>query len=193
MTKKAKITKTILGTLWWLLVVVLAILLIIVISAKFRGEVPQICGFSIMKIVSGSMEDTIPTGSYILVKRTAPEDIEKEDIISFYSDDRAIYGMPNTHRVKDIIFADGEFEFVTQGDATSVADPVNAKGDRLIGVYVTTLSGLSAFSDFLSGGGTFIILMVLGAATFALVGLTMYKKLKATNTDEEDNDNSESK
>ncbi len=178
MTKKAKIVKRICSALWWLLVVSLVILLVTVLGAKMQGKVPSLCGYSVLHIITGSMEDTIPTGSYILVKKTAPEDVQKEDIISFYSEERAIYGLPNTHRVKDIVQGDKGLEFVTKGDANPSNDTVNAKEEKLIGVYVMSLDIITNFDSFLTNGGMIWIIIVLWIMMLVLVTLMTFKKMK---------------
>ncbi len=190
--KKTKIIKRIFSVVWWVLVILLVMLLINVIGAKMRGKVPNIFGYSIMQIISGSMEDTIKTGEYILVKGVRPEDVGIDDIISFYSDEREIYGLPNTHRVVDIMKTDNGLEYVTRGDANSANDTVNARAERLIGVYVGTLTFLGDFSDFLNNGGMFAIVTVLWVSTFAMIGFSMFKKLKEQSSSEQDSSGSES-
>ena len=74
-----------LGVIWWLFVSLLVIILINIFSAKMSGRVPSVFGYSVMNIVSGSMEDEIPKDSYILIKRIDPAEVKKDDIICFYS------------------------------------------------------------------------------------------------------------
>ncbi len=163
----------------------LVVLLVSVLGAKFRGEVPKIFGYSIMRVISGSMEDEIPTGMYILVKECEPDSIKKGDIISFYSDDPTIYGMPNTHRViEDAILTDKGYEFITRGDANLQKDAFTAKEDKLIGKHVANLTWLTAFSNFLGGNAMFVILVILQAATVAIVVLTALRKGDENNEDE---------
>ncbi len=191
MTRKSKIVKKIFSVLWWAVVIALALLLLNVLGAKFKGRVPNVLGFSVMQIVSGSMEPTIETGSFILVRKIAPEDVKKGDIISFYSDESAIKGLPNTHKVVDKRITEKGIEFVTRGDANPKNDTVTAKGDKLIGVYVTELEFLNEFNSFLNGGGMFWILMPLWIMIFAMIGVTMYKKLKDSESPEKRSDSEE--
>ena len=103
-------------------------------ASKIRGEIPYFFGYSVMNIVSGSMEDTIPEGSYILIKKVDATEVRNGDIICFYSDDPAIKGYPNTHKVvEDPIYGENGIEFVTKGDANPRKDDYTAKGDKLIG------------------------------------------------------------
>ena len=118
------------------------------------------------------MEDEIPQDSYILIKRADPEDVRLGDVICFYSTDPTIYGMPNTHRVvEEPIITDTGYEFVTRGDANLANDNVRAQGDRLIGIYVKNLDGLTSFSEFLSGKTIFFVIIGL---QFALIALVAY-------------------
>ena len=159
--KGVKIIRRILSALWWIILLLLAFVLVNILGAKLSGRVPSIFGYSVMNIVSGSMEDEIPKGSYILIKRISPEEVEKDDVICFYSTDPKIYGIPNTHRVVEepIVTEDG-IEFITKGDRNPVNDTETAKGELLIGVYVKTLDGLTAFVRFLDGNT--LIFVIIG-------------------------------
>lgn len=136
---------------WWCAFALLFLLLVNIFGAKMSGKVPSVFGYSVMNIISGSMEDEIPQGSYILIKKTDAEKVKKDDVICFYSTDPKIYGLPNTHRVvEEPIVKDGKIEFVTKGDASPENDTETAKGERLIGVYVKNLDGLTAFVNHLT-------------------------------------------
>ncbi len=185
MTKNSKPTprvrravKITLSVLWWCFVAVAAVLLFSVLRAKFRGEVPKVFGLSVMRIVSGSMEDELSVGDYILVREVEPEKISEGHIISFYSEESSIYGRVNTHRVIDIESKDGKLEFVTRGDANPVNDSVNAKEDKLIGVFVCKLGLLTAFSNATEGNGLFILLAAAMLIIVAFAVLTVIKKEK---------------
>ena len=162
--RKWKVIKNAMAVAWWMLTILLVLILINVIGAKLSGKVPAAFGFSIIHIVSGSMEQEIPKDSYILIKAADASEIQQGDIICFYSTDPQIYGMPNTHRVvRDPIVTENGIEFVTRGDANAIEDKETAKGERLIGIYVKKLDGLTAFSQFLSGK----------AIVFAIVGMQL--------------------
>ncbi len=147
---------------WWCVIALLAALLVSILGAKISGRVPRVFGYSVINIISSSMEDEIPKGSYILIKKADPEDVKADDVICFYSSDPRIYGIPNTHRVvEEPIVTEGGVEFVTKGDASPDKDPVTAKGENLIGVYVRRLDGVTAFSNALEGNTLIIIIIVL--------------------------------
>ena len=173
-----------LSALWWSAVTVLVLLLVNILGAKMTGNVPSVFGYSVMNIVSGSMEDEIPKGSYILIKKIAPEDVECGDVICFYSTDPQIYGLPNTHRVvEEPINNNGSIEFVTRGDANPINDKETAKGENLIGVYVKRLDALTAFSDALKGNMMIFVIIGLQICMFgmAVYAVTALRKNKNSN------------
>ena len=185
-TKTVKAVKRTLSALWWVFVILLFALLISVIGAKLSGKVPSVFGYSVMNIISGSMEDEIPKDSYILIKRVDAEEIECGDVICFYSSDPKIYGMPNTHRVvEDPIVTESGIEFITRGDANPINDSVTAKGDRLIGVHVKNLDGLTAFSNALKGNLLLIVIIGLQLCITAMVVYVAVTTKNKTSADEE--------
>ena len=191
MKRAAKAARITLGTLWWASLALLALLIVNIFLAKIRGEVPSVFGYSVMNIVSGSMENEdnpdegIPEGSYILVRRVDPEDVKKGDVICFYSTDPSIYGLPNTHRVvEEPIVTEYGFEFVTKGDANHASDKYNAEGDRLIGRYVKRLDGVSAFVKVLEGNGMIIMILMLGVTVvFMFAGAVIKSKASSEDTE----------
>lgn len=171
LTKTFKAIKIVASAVWWCVLAIVVALLVNVIGAKMSGKVPSVFGYSVLNIVSGSMEDEIPSGSYILVKKTDPGEIEKGDVICFYSTDPKIYGLPNTHRVvEEPIVTENGIEFVTKGDANPINDKQTAKGDRIVGVYVKRLDGLTAFSDSLGQGTLVIVIICLLFSTIFMIG-----------------------
>ncbi len=164
--KPLKIIKRVTEIVWWIIVVAIAVLMVSILSAKIKGEVPSVFGISVVKIVSGSMEPEIPSGSYILVKKTKPEDVKKDDIITFYSEDKTIYGLPNTHRVIDIVKSeDGGYIYTTKGDANVIKDSVPASSTNLIGVYKSKIVWLNSLENALNGK----LMIVLMAGIFVLI------------------------
>ncbi len=175
-TKKSPV-KTVLGILWWVFLILLVLVLVRVIGAKMRGEVPTVGGYAVMRVVSGSMEPKIPVGMYILVQSCDPADVAAGDVISFYSDEQTIQGLPNTHRVNVVKDdGDGTLSYETQGDANAIPDKVDARGERLIGKYVCNLTALSAFADMLGGGGMFFVILLLWVGIAVCVIFSLVKK-----------------
>ena len=179
--KKLQRAKRIGSIVWTILFTLLVLLIFSIISAKYKGEVPSIFGLSIIKVTTGSMEDKIPTGSYILIVKTPADKIKKDNIICFYSDDPEIRGYLNTHRVvKDPIITENGIEFVTKGDAALEEDKYTAKGDKLVGKYVTNLDFMKALMKITEPKNMFILVIVIQVGLAAMfITTTMISKKEA--------------
>lgn len=92
---------------------------------------------SVFRVVTGSMEPTLPVGTIILSRETSIEEIQEEDIICFrslqdYLDDAII-----THRVVAIDQNEaGEIELFTKGDANTVTDGYLVTSENLVGKLI---------------------------------------------------------
>ncbi len=135
-------------------------------SQRSQNKVTFVFNKSIVMIVSPSMEEVIEEKSYILIEKIDASEIKTGDIIMFYSDDPAIKGKLNTHRVVGIV-GDNE-EFVTKGDNNPVEDKYTAKAENVVGIYRKNMPGLTAvLRFFLSKGGlAVIIVLFVGLTTF---------------------------
>ena len=125
--------------------------------------VPRLFGYQIYSVVSGSMEPAIPTGSLVYIRETAPEDVEADDVIAFYSsaDSASII----THRVVENRVLMGEF--ITKGDANQTEDMNPVPYSNLIGKVVRSFPEIGAMAQILTGKeGKFIAAGVIAAALF---------------------------
>jgi signal peptidase len=179
MSQKAKkIIDTTVKIVWWVFLVLLIALIVCIVSAKIKGKVPKVFGYSVVVITTNSMEDTFPVGTYILIQETSPEDIKENDIICFYSEDPSIYGHPNTHRVTKVIESNGKYEYITKGDANAVEDNITAKGDKLIGKYVQKLDSLTWLSEAIKSEGMVFVFGGMFVVTAGVIVVAMVLKQK---------------
>ena len=130
------------------------LILIAVIVTSIPLAIPALLGYEIYSVTSGSMEPTLPVGSVIYVKPTAPETVQPEDIIAFYVDAVVV-----THRVVENRFVEGEF--VTKGDANEMEDFSNARYRDLVGVVKYHFPYLGNYLMVYSNRITKIYLLVL--------------------------------
>ena len=105
-----------------ILVIVAAIWILLSVVMTKPGQTPNILGFSMFRVMTGSMEPEIRTDALIVVKKQDPGTLAIGDVISFYSHDPALYGMVNTHRIVEIEEENGSRTFYTKGDANRIAD-----------------------------------------------------------------------
>lgn len=138
---------------------VVVVLLTVVLTRS--GEAPNIFGYSVFRVLTGSMEPAIETDSLILVRRIDPSEIKKDDIISFYSQDPSHGGAVNTHRVVSAE-QDGElWYYTTKGDANQVADKYIVTSNDLIGKVIFTSHALGLFVRLLANPLIFIPVILL--------------------------------
>lgn len=107
------------------------------------GQVPRVMGFSILRVLTGSMEPEIPEDAMLLVRQTAPETLKEGDIISFFSPDPMLDGALNTHRIVRVESVNGKLHFTTKGDANLAEDQRTVSEDGVVGkvVFVSTRIG----------------------------------------------------
>lgn len=128
------------------------------------GQVPQVLGYSVFRVMTGSMEPEIREDSLLVVKKTPPEDIAPGDVISFFSPDPMLEGAVNTHRVVRIEKENGRIQFITKGDANVIEDAYPTDGSALVGRVVFKSYGLGKTVRLLSNPlvfGTIILLPLL--------------------------------
>lgn len=104
------------------LVFSVALCLYTVVQVLSRGYV-NIGGFMMFRVVTGSMEPTIPVGALLITKEVDISGIRVDDIVCFRTEVAEIWGRIVTHRVVNIFEADyGGILLETKGDANLVAD-----------------------------------------------------------------------
>lgn len=177
----------------WVITVIFAILLIFLILlvgnmiySQITHKVPAFFGYSVMNIISRSMEPDIPKNTFILIQRVDPELLKEGDIITFYSSDPTIKGLPNTHRIIQIIFEDNQKLFVTKGDANAIPDLYDVKPEDIIGVYVKNIASLGKLGAvFQNKTFIFILLVVPAAVLFVLEIINLTKTAKNIKKDDD--------
>ncbi len=140
------------------------------------GKAPEMFGYSMLRVISGSMEPEIPTGALILVKTCEASDIAEGDVISFYSRDVSIAGQINTHRVVGIEFDGVQYQFETKGDANLNADSFAVYGDDVIGKVVGVSGLLGKLASLVGSRVGMLILIVIPLAIIFAINLKDVKK-----------------
>lgn len=124
-----------------LLFIIVVLVACVCIVGLVKGNAPAIFGYRILHVISGSMEPAIETGSYIIIRETDSENLEVGDVITFISEEPAIYGMYNTHRIYDICndTYTGETLYITKGDAHTNTDAYPVTEEQIVGKLVKVL------------------------------------------------------
>lgn len=155
-----------------LLVVILAIGVAVIL-------VPAVTGSQALTVLTSSMEPHLPPGTMVVVRPTDPADIEPGMIMTYQLES----GKPLlvTHRVvQRLTTVDGEYLFITQGDANPQpdADPVREVQIRgtvwyavpYIGWVATAISG-----DFRSVLMTIAVIGLIGYALW-MFGSALFQR-----------------
>ena len=140
------------------LIAVMFFTVVYVMVCNFRGKVASIGGYSVMKVVTGSMEPSIHVDDYILIKKTDVSELKVGDVITFLSDDPQIKDMPNSHRITEI---NEDGTFTVKGDANPTEDVYKVRADRIIGRYVRKMRLFRFIGSFASSKKLLMILFIL--------------------------------
>lgn len=153
------------------LLIVFAVFVLMNVVMTKPGNVPDIAGYSILRVLTGSMEPAIPTNSIILIHKTEPAEVKVGDVISFYSSDPALRGSVNTHRVIEIEKDNDRTVYVTKGDANAVKDEYLPTDLDLIGVVVGTSYLVGVLIRLLSNPMIFFPLVLLPLILLLIVSM----------------------
>ncbi len=168
------------------LVAVMFFTVVYVMVCNLRGKVASIGGYSVMKVVTGSMEPSIHVGDYILIRETDAEDLKVGDVITFLSDDPTIKDMPNSHRITKI---NDDGTFTVKGDANPTEDVYTVKSDRIIGKYVRKLWLFRFIGSFGSSKKLLMILFILPTVCICIYeSRSLVKIIKGKDKDDDEQD-----
>ncbi len=156
--------------------IVFALFAILTVVMTKPGQAPSILGYSMFRVLSGSMEPEIPTNSMIVVRHVAPSEVREDDVISFYSSDPSLRGAVNTHRVLSVEKTNGIYIFRTKGDANLIPDEFPTSGNDLIGVVVFSSLFMGQLVRLLSNPLVFIPIIM--GPLLALLFLNLVKTVR---------------
>ncbi|WP_257351361.1 signal peptidase I SipW [Pseudalkalibacillus decolorationis] len=167
--KSVKIIGNLVSTILFFTLLIMAI---VVISSRVTGGEPNVFGYQLKTVLSGSMEPVIQTGSIIAVKPGGDMTrFEKGDVITFTDkEDRLI-----THRIVNVKGSDEQLHYITKGDHNDGPDrepvlPQNVTAEYK-GFTIPYVGYLFNFADSKSGGALLLIipgLLLIGYSIFAV-------------------------
>lgn len=135
-TKKCRLQRWISTTLTVALILAVVMCLYIVIQVLTKGYA-NVGGFMMFRVVTGSMEPTIPTGALLIAQEVDIGTVRMDDIVCFRTQLSEIWGKIVTHRVIGI--TENEFGGIlleTKGDANLVSDVFFVEQSNLVGKVV---------------------------------------------------------
>lgn len=125
--------KSVGGVIFLVLCLFLVGSIILIQITKSRGEIPNVLGFQLFAVESGSMEPTLKIGAVIVSRKPKdPENLKTNDVVTFRTLSNAIV----THRIIEVLYDNGSKAYRTKGD-----NPINSPDqdlltpNRVIGVF----------------------------------------------------------
>lgn len=166
-------TRWILGCLNVIAILLIAASLFVLLSVVLTpaGQVPQVLGYSVFRVMTGSMEPEIPENALLLVRKTAPQNLQPGDVISFFSPDPTLGGAVNTHRVVRVEEEGDGLWFYTKGDANLIEDAYPVHENMVVGrmVFVSGVLGMAV--SLLTNPLVFGIVVMLPLVVILLMNL----------------------
>jgi signal peptidase I len=143
------------------MIIAAAVVVLCLVVFTKQGEAPNLGGYTVFRITTGSMRPSYDTDTLILVKKTDPSQIQVGDVISFYSADPALDGAVNTHRVIAIEQDGTEWKYTTQGDANNIPDQYGTDSEALIGKVVASSLALGKLARLVANPLVFIPVILI--------------------------------
>lgn len=143
------------------LLIIITILLVLLIAFNaynffslkvLKHKLTTVGGYSILEVVSGSMEPTIHVGDMIIVN-TKASNYEESDIVTFLD----VNGSFVTHRIISI----NEEEMITKGDFNNTEDEPT-KVDKIVGKYVSRIPGAGKIISSFKSPFTLVMILIIG-------------------------------
>lgn len=158
-----------------LLFAVFILLLFVVISSKASGGEPQIFGYQLKTVLSGSMEPGIKTGSIIAVKPGGDMNrFKKGDVITFKMDEKNIV----THRIIEVNKSGNQVLYRTKGDNNETADMDPVLSQNVIAEYSGfTIPYLGYFVSFTNSKNGAFLLIIPGLLLVIYSVVTIWKTI----------------
>lgn len=92
---------------------------------------PKIGKLQTYSVISESMEPNIPVGSLLYVKEVSPDELQENDVITFYGKKGSVV----THRIVSF----SEDGIVTKGDANQEVDLAKVQETQILGKVVLSI------------------------------------------------------
>lgn len=157
-----------------LFILLMSVALLVIITKTAGGE-PQIFGYQLKTVLSGSMEPGIQTGSIIAVKLGGDLNRFKEnDVITFMEEDNRLI----THRVVEVVQSGEYTMYRTKGDNNNAVDKNPVLSENIVAEYTGfTIPYLGYFINFSQSQNGAFLLLIPGIFLLFYSGFTIWKAL----------------
>jgi signal peptidase len=175
--KKRKVMRWVNGIVTSILMVLLIGVALLVLSTKLAGGEPEVFGYQLKTVLSGSMEPGIQTGSIIAVQKvTDGSNFKKGDVITFMEEENKLI----THRITDRTKTGDSVLYTTKGDNNNAPDRDPVMAENVVGVYSgVTIPYVGYLINFAqSPNGSIVFLILPGVIMLIYAGFTIWRALR---------------
>jgi signal peptidase len=106
----------------------------IVITSNLTGSQPELFGYQLKYVLSGSMEPEIRTGSLVALKsvdESEKSSFQNGDVIAFIDEEQRLV----THRIVDVMAYENSVAYETKGDNNNAPDRTPVLAENVVGHY----------------------------------------------------------
>ena len=139
-------------------IIILVVTSLIIQKYILKEEVPNIFGYKILQVMSGSMSGEFETGDTILIKEIKEEsDLKIGDVITY----RIAKNTLVTHRIVNITKIGENLNYTLKGDANNVEDSEKILFSSIEGIYVKKLVLIGKIISFMQKPYGMVIIFVV--------------------------------
>ena len=136
---------------------------LIIQTIQNPSETPSFLGYKTFSIVSGSMQPTINIDDIVIVKKVKKEDIQKNDIITFTTNEGTI-----THRVVGIQENNNKSIYYTKGDNNQSSDEMIIVYEQIEGKYKWKIPKAGKLLSLIKNRFVFVVILLILAVCYLL-------------------------
>ena len=173
--KKKKRMKRISSIVSGILMVLLISVASVVVFTKISGGEPQLFGYQLKTVLSGSMEPGILTGSIIAVKPAEDKtNFKKGDVITFQEEENILI----THRITEVVKSGDSVLYRTKGDNNNAEDMNPVMAENVVAQYTGfTMPYVGYFNNFASSKNGAFLLIIPGLLLLLYSAFTLWKAI----------------
>lgn len=159
-SKRVDLIKKVINKLISIIFIMLFVAVISLMIQKFvlKKEVPDLFGYKILQVMSGSMSGEFETGDTILIKKIDDEsNLKIGDVVTYRIKTNTLV----THRIINITRTGESLSYTTKGDANNTEDMEKVTFSAIEGIYVKKLRLISNLIKFMQKTYGMVIIFIL--------------------------------
>ena len=126
--------------------IVFAVASLIIQKFVLKEEIPNVFGYKILQVMSGSMSGEFETGDTILIKKIKNEsDLKIGDVITYRIEKNTMV----THRIVNITKIGEKLNYTLKGDANNTEDSEKVTFSNIEGIYIRKLNLIGKLINFM--------------------------------------------